>query len=580
MKRKLIFCTFFSLTFFPITGMKGAQVSEPKIPSIASSGMMPDNSSSQVSYGLQGGKSIPPLKIRKIPMKGRKLTLQEQEAKEEESTVIVNRLTVKGLSVYSQETVQEIFKPFLKRTSTIRDFVKASERLIRQYWNDGYVLAEAEIRFKEFHQSNHEATIHIYEGQIKKTSLKGGDGGIRALLSHYVNLWKNTKPFQTKVLEDYNALTKYIPGFTIYGKISPIAHDPGAGSIELTAQQKKVMAFASMDNRGSKFVGPYRETVGIYAMSILKQGDVSNATLMLTPSKELQYGRLSYVIPLNYSGDSVYIRADYGKVQPGFTVKQDNIVEHDFIFEMLYQHLIFFVPGHQIILKAGLDAFSSDAITPNSRVYADQIREVVLGIADHFRDPFGGKNFTEFRIHQGISELGGTNRRPALRSEPDGRATATRFLGEWIHSHPLPNRFSLVLNVRGQLSLQPLLSSTAFYFGSYPYGSAYDPGEISGDNGLAGRLEGRYAFDTSANFFTKAHAYLFYDGGKVWNRNISAGYKGKSGTSTGIGARFLLYKNYESDFELAKPLTLRLRSALANGTSRPWRLFFKLTARF
>lgn len=530
-------------------------------------------------YPLNSIKTKSNLSSR-ISMKGRKIAHSKEHMENHDKVITIKNLHFRGLTVYSEEEIRELFQPALKGPISFQDLIKYCKSLIHKYWEDGYVLAEAEIKYNEYDSMSGDITIHLYEGQVKRTTIHGGDEGIRSLVYNYVSLVEHTKPFRTEAFEHYNSLTSYIPGLTIWGRTRPVENEPGTGNLDLTVNQKRFMPYFSVDNRGSKFVGPYRGMVGAYAMSMLKKGDVTNMTLVGTPSKELAYGRMSYVFPLNYKGDSFYVRADYGKVQPGWFLKGDNIVEHDFTFEALYQFATYSLSGHQILFKAGMDAFQSDAITPTSRLYADQIREVIVGIGDSFIDGIGGRNITELRLYKGITELGGKNRMTQYRSEPDGLATAARALGEWTHSQSLTHNVAVIISTRGQFAFQPVLAPTAFYFGSYPYGSAYDPGELSGDSGLAGRLEGRYNFDTEGNTLNRAHTYLFYDGGKVWNRNLSSGYLGKSGTSAGGGVRLMLFKNYEADFELAKPLTMKLRSALANGTSRPWRFFFRISGRF
>jgi hemolysin activation/secretion protein len=600
--KKPVFPLAFALAFLTASQTQGTQISQTQIPSMTMSGnedtlmstpgystqsypsAVPTYKSSRHFPGLHGKRKAGRNVVQKvIPIKihaRRHMTSSQRDARDQCALVLIDHINFEGLTAYSQETAQAIFQPLLGKPTSIKDFVKATEQLVHKYWDDGYVLAEAEIKFQEFHTSNREATIHIHEGQIKQTSLVGGDEGVQALLLNYINLVQGTHPFNMEAFEEYNGLMNYIPGLTVKGQIRPVDND-GDGHLEVTATQKRFIPYFSFDNRGSKFVGPYRAIVGAYGISLFKKADVGNATFMFTPhTKELKYGRLSYVFPLNYHGDSLSVRADYGKTEPGYIVKSRNITSHTSSFEVLYQHLNFAIPHHQIALKAGFEASASDSVTPTSRIYADQTRELILGIGDTFIDRTGGRNLTELRLYQGFLELGATNRPPSFRSEPDGKANNTRLLGEWIHAHPLPKRFSFVARVRGQYSFQPTLAHTAFYFGSYPYGSAYDPGELSGDHGLAGRLEGRYAFKTYGKFLNKAQTYLFYDAGKVWNRNISSGYKAKSGTSAGVGVRFLLCKNYEADFEVAKPLTMNLRSTLANGTTKPVRFFFKLTARF
>lgn len=526
----------------------------------------------------------PEKKFAETPVRiwlGKRSVLKDKVASHHSVKIVIDHLSFEGLARYSPEEAQAFFKSLMGKEVTIEDFILATKQLIRKYWNDGYVLAEAEVKFKEFESGKRDATIHIHEGEIKKIVVKGdGDEGVQELLQNYGGFISAVKPFNIQAFESYNSLTTYLPGLSIWGDIKPIADEPGTGDLELITKQQKITPYFVVDNRGSKFVGPYRGMIGAYAMSVLKKADLVNMSFVTTPSKELSYGRLSYLFPLNYSGDTVSLRAEYGKFQPGFTYKNLDNVSHDFRLEALYQHTTFAVPGHQMVLKAGLNAFITDSVTPTSVYYKDQIRELIVGVSDSFSDSLGGQNVAEVRLYQGIRALGGMNKPIALRSESDGEATATRFFGEWIHAHPLPNRFSFVAQVKAQYSLQALLDATSFYVGGYPYGSAYDPGEISGDHGLSGRLEGRYAFEKKPMIIDRISSYVFLDGGKVWNRHLNPGYKGKSLLSVGAGVRLTLYKNYDLNFEVAKPLTLKLRSELVPSTTRPLRFFFSLSGRF
>jgi hemolysin activation/secretion protein len=157
-------------------------------------------------------------------------------------------------------------------------------------------------------------------------------------------------------------------------------------------------------------------------------------------------------------------------------------------------------------------------------------------------------------------------------------------MGELIRIQPLPKRFSLLTQVKGQYALDSLLSPAQFVFGSYPYGSGYEPAELGGDHGLAARAELRYGFDTSNIESIKLNnllVYGFYDIGKAWNKDATSGPAGKSAASTGLGARLLVFDAIGMDFEVTKALTHGWRTRqVYSGNKKPWRFLFKLETRF
>jgi len=109
------------------------------------------------------------------------------------------------------------------------------------------------------------------------------------------------------------------------------------------------------------------------------------------------------------------------------------------------------------------------------------------------------------------------------------------------------------------------------------FGRAFDPSDITGDQGLALGLELQRAFAVKMKFLRGLQAYAFFDYGSVWNRVATpTGEKQQELASTGIGARFNLTKHLSGYVELAKPLS---RDVSAEGNKDP-RVFFSLSATY
>ena len=124
-----------------------------------------------------------------------------------------------------------------------------------------------------------------------------------------------------------------------------------------------------------------------------------------------------------------------------------------------------------------------------------------------------------------------------------------------------------------------MLTAEQFGLGGASFGSAYDPSEITGDSGIAGRVELQYNRSGDFEYVPSYQLYGFYDIGNVWIRNNSAGQKAsESLADTGIGVRFNVMEPVSGGLELAVPLTRQVAADGQDGKSP--RLFFSLAYHF
>ena len=135
---------------------------------------------------------------------------------------------------------------------------------------------------------------------------------------------------------------------------------------------------------------------------------------------------------------------------------------------------------------------------------------------------------------------------------------------------------SLRIVAQAQVALDPLLSFEEFLLGGSQFGRAYDFGELSGEDGLAGSIELRYGEEVDDSLVTSYEVYGFYDIGAVWNRNTEPGERRESLASAGGGARVGLMRDIQASLEVAQPLTRDVASTGDRGA----RVFFSITAQF
>jgi hemolysin activation/secretion protein len=134
--------------------------------------------------------------------------------------------------------------------------------------------------------------------------------------------------------------------------------------------------------------------------------------------------------------------------------------------------------------------------------------------------------------------------------------------------------FTARIALSAQIADKALLASEEFKLGGATFGRGFDDGELSGDEGVAGLLELRYAVPLRAG--PTLQLYGFYDHGKVWNDDPVTLLDGVELASVGGGLRANLTDNLSADLQVAKPL----RRDVATKGDRAARFFAAFTARF
>jgi hemolysin activation/secretion protein len=221
---------------------------------------------------------------------------------------------------------------------------------------------------------------------------------------------------------------------------------------------------------------------------------------------------------------------------------------------------------------------ASDIFTDalKSTLYTDKLQVVNLGANYDLADSWAGSNMAQVTLSQGLNLPGVTTTGSFGLSRADGHSDFTKVAATADRLQPIGGPFQFFAAVTGQYSWAPLLSSQQFGFGGQQFGRGYDSSELTGDDGIAGSIELRYAVPPIVPRGT-AEAFTFYDIGKLWNYGDFS--DAESAASAGFGLRFAFAPNVSGSLILAKPLT-RKNTAPDNGDGKDPRGFFSVTARF
>ena len=349
----------------------------------------------------------------------------------------------------------------------------------------------------------------------------------------------------------------------------------------------------SFDNRGSRFFGPYYGSASVGLNSLFGPHDKTRIRAILaTQSEEMRYFEIFHEERLGSAGTALQMSYNRTRTRPGFTFKTafgTNVEGESQELSFTLSHP--FIRLHDENLSGWVSFLwhKSEVDLAFNALFEDRLRVAKLGVAYDFVDGFDGLNLLQVEVSQGLDILnestsGSNDNVGAELSIALGRSDFTKLTAYASRLQRLPGDLSIFLAATGQYSRTRLLSLEEFGFGGEYFGRAFDFDEITGDHGMAGKVELRYGRGAHETPMIKDYqVYAFWDYGAVWRidpvaRIDGGGHHSLTGSSAGIGLRFTMTDNISGSIEVDKPLTRDVRARSTNG-EKP-RIFFRLSANF
>lgn len=419
--------------------------------------------------------------------------------------------------------------------------------------------------------------MQAVEGRVANVELTGTYKDKNGLIKDFADKIRTKGPANTKDIERYLLLIDDLPGITAKAFMKPSA-TKGAGDLIIAVEQDFFEGSASVENRGSRFIGPWRAELVGAANSLFGIHDRTTLRLLgAQPLDELKYGELIHEEQIGSEGFRLKGRYAITSTEPGGSLSALGIQGDSNLFEL--EGLYPLLRGRQTNLNL-LATFTHNNTTTDLagvQIAEDKIRSVRLGGRFDFTDGFMGVNQIELTGTKGLDIFGATDDGVG-RSRANGEHEFMRWNATVTRIQDLPvNKLSLLLTGTAQYSSDPLLASEEFTVGGGTFGRAYDAGEIAGDRGYSGAVELRYGGATGHDIVQSYQVYTYLDYGHVTNEAPVFGEVAEDSlTSTGIGARFNLAHDLSGYVELDKPLNKEV-NAEGDDDSR---LFFNLLKRF
>jgi len=506
----------------------------------------------------------------------------EQEAKpiKGDAAFVLKSIRFEGATRYTANDMKALYADKIGKKISITELNKIVADVTAFYRNNGYILTRAVLPPQRIEDGN--VTIRIVEGFVNAVLLEGdvGAGKDRALLEKLADKIRASKPLNSKDLERYLLLMEDLPGVSARAVIRPAAKVTGASDVVVNITRKKIEGTFTFDNRGTRFLGPIQGSATAAFNNLFGWNDQTQLRVLnsVFEPAELQFGELRHEEQVGTEGTKFIASASYARTRPGHTLDILNIDGWSATEALGFVHPMLRSRQDNWFISTDLTFRTSDVQILDTTLYRDEITIWRIGTSYDFMDKWFAVNRMEANIAKGINWWNDNGANSLSRA--NGETSFTKLTGKATRIQPISGPWTAFGSVTGQYSFDPLLAAEEFSLGGEEFGSAYDTAELTGDHGLAGRVELQYNQARQQTFLTNYQLYGFYDIGRVWNREIIAGSEPShiSLASAGLGSRFNLTPEFSGGVEVALPLTKPVSANGADGEAP--RFFFNLQYRY
>ena len=510
-----------------------------------------------------------------IPIKPKKMEpLYPEDSKRVK--FVLRQLLIQGKSIYDKRTFKPLYNKYLNKKLALGDIYEIAQKITNKYRNDGYILSKAIVPPQKI--DNGVVYLRIIEGYIDKINVQGPIRGPRKLINQYKKKILKSRPLRTVDLERYLLLIDDLPGVRAKSVLTPSEEKSSATTMTLILADKAFEGHAGTDNRGSKFNGPYEFSGGLTVNSLL--GDYSRAGLngvVTSQTEELLFMNGFYDVPINFEGTRIFLSGSVSESEPGSSLKQFDINGDSSTITLQLIHPFLRSRAKNLTGYLGFTGRNSKTKILGSLDSEDRLRVMNLGFSYDYSDEYKGINLIRLGLSQGLNIFKATESGSSNLSRSQGKSDFTKLTGSFLRIQNLAPTWNLLGAASWQYSFDKLLASEEFGVGGAQYGRAYDSSEITGDHGIAFKVELQKAFRPAWDYLSDLQLYGFLDYGSVWNKvKTSTGAEQQDLISIGLGTKFNLTDSISGYLEINKPVS---KDVAAEGNKDP-RLFFSLSQRF
>lgn len=499
--------------------------------------------------------------------------------------VVLRSVTFQGATAFNDAELRRPFADTLGREVTVADIFTRMAAVQQMYLDAGYTLSRVDIPEQDIAAGY--ITIRVVEGYVAHVDIAPELQDSRLVKNVAAEIMQ-MRPLNTRRLERLMLILSSRPGRETTAVLAPPEGVAPAGAVNMLMRPRTAAdgtidrdsGFASVDNHGSKFLGPWRASFGYrYGALFGTDADVGVAISASLPTDELKQLVFDTSFPVcGASGAVAELSGGITKTVPGSdlaTLEVDGVsrfARAGINYPLILQRDSSWTVGSAFEYKNVATDLLGD------RIFDDRLRTLSLTTSYQTADRFYGSTQVSAGYVMGFDILGERSPGAPNRSRAEGESAFRKATAGITRVQTLPAGFDMLVAAEGQYAWDPLLSSEEFGYGGQRLGRGYDASALVGDHGIAGGVEVRRAF-VLPEAQVALQPYAFYDIGKVWNIDPSSKDQ-QSGASAGFGLRGSHADGWQADVSLAIPLTTPAEDAPAYASGDGARAYLQIRRDF
>lgn len=470
--------------------------------------------------------------------------VRAEENGQGEQHFAIKLFDISGNTIFSDEALAPLVKPFTGPSRTARDVEKAREKIEKYYHQQGYPTVLVNI--PEQDAATGEIRLEVIESTIRRVRVTGNRYyTMEKILTMTPSLQPGSVIYLPKLQADLIRLNRH-PDLKVAPTLTP-GKELGTIDVELKVVDKLPLhGSLELNNRNTHTTTDLRLNAQIKYDNLWQRDHSATLQFQTSPqdTAEVQAYAGSYVMTPFWNDD--HVLALYGIYSNSDTAFADEFRTTGKGFVVGVRNVIPLGGSTRYYHNAtlGVDYKDFDELLWFGSS-ADDLRTPVtyvplsLGYGAVQRD---GTGTTEASLGLNLLLRGVvTDRQDFEDKRYHSRANYVYALLRLTRTQQLWAGLEGVVKLEGQLSDQPLVSNEQYYAGGMNSVNGYKESEAGGDNAVRARIELRSPdlWDAWSQWKTlDLRIHLFYDYAQLWRLDPLAGEAGGAelqGTGAGLG---------------------------------------------
>jgi len=515
----------------------------------------------RVEEQIQPGAVFEPRVMPRVEV--REGAVAEAPAGSDKIKLTLKRLNIEGASVYSEEELGKVFADKIGQNITLADVYGIAAELTRKYRNDGYILTQVVVPPQTIDGGT--VKLVVVEGYINNVEVRGEGNYVNdavSLADTYAGLVRaGSTALNVKQLERTLLMINDIPGVSARGILSPSETTPGAADLLIVVQRDIFEGQVSLDNYGSRFLGPVQFGASGVLQGLLGLNERFTGQTVYAPGDdfkdELSYFSLGYDMPIGDFGTALNVLGSYTNTEPGYTLERFDVDGDSRFVSVGLSHPFVRTRNFNVTGRTSFDWRNVDTDNNIEADRKDHIRALRVGGRVEFIDTLMNVAYNIFDVEfgHGLDILNSSSDSDTRVSRPGADWDFFKMEAEYQRLQRVTSKVNLMVGIKGQMSDEALWSSEEFGLGGVSYGRAYDPSEVTGDDGIAGKIELQWNQPVKVGVLENYQLFSFYDAGVVWDKDATTTkLKREELTSAGFGVRADFTSATQAGMFIAWPL--------------------------